>query len=275
MCVYDAVIQAILQGLTEFLPISSSGHLKLWQFMTGQAPAQGTFLLVILHLGTLAAVILAFRETVAALLREFLLLVRDLLTGRIRRAKITPERRMLLMLMISTALLAPFYLLKDVFENLALPALALCFLFTSLELFFTEKFRDTQKTAGDLTVRDAVVIGLFQCAALFPGISRSGSTVSGGLFSGLSRETAVQYSFVLGIPAILGGCAVELREALQGEIAVNWLAAGIGFVIAAAVGILAIGLVKRLLCADRFRVFAVYTLAVSLLTFGYWLFFRR
>ena len=94
-----------------------------------------------------------------------------------------PDRRMIFMLMISLVILVPFYLIKDVFENISLPVLGLCFLFTSVELFFASRIRNSKKTAGDMTVPDAVVIGLFQCAALFPGVSRSGSTISGGLFS--------------------------------------------------------------------------------------------
>lgn len=272
MSILDAIVQAIIQGLTEFLPVSSSGHLKLYQELTGQSVEEGTFLLVILHLGTLVAVCIAFRDTIWALLKEFFRLVRDIFTGKFKWKTMNPERRMLIMLFISLVLLVPFYLIKDVFENVSLPILGCCFLFTSVELFFASRIRNTKKTAGDLTVKDAVVIGLFQCAALFPGVSRSGSTISGGLFSGLEKETAVKYSFVLGIPAILGGCLVELKDALEGSITVNWTATAIGFVTAAVVGVAAIKLVKWLIKSDNFIVFSIYTFLVSLLTFGYWIY---
>jgi len=271
MTLRDAVIQAIIQGLTEFLPISSSGHLKLYQAMTGQPVKEGTFLLVILHLGTLAAVCIAFRETLRGLCAEAWAMLRGLLTGTLLKQPANPQRRMLLMLCISTALLVPFYMIKDVFEQVTLPVLALCFLFTSLELFFAGRFRSNVKTAGEMRIKDAVLIGLFQCAALFPGISRSGSTVSGGLFAGLEKETAVQYSFVLGIPAILGGCAAELASAVKGEVQVDAAAAVLGFITAAVTGILAIRFVRALLRSDKFTIFSVYTLAVSILTVGYWL----
>lgn len=273
MTIFDAIIQAIIQGLTEFLPVSSSGHLKLYQEITGQSVEEGTFLLVILHLGTLVAVCIAFWDTIKALFFEFFSMMKDIFTGRFKWSQMNPERRMLVMLVISLVLLVPFYLIKDVFENVKLPVLALCFLFTSVELFFASRIRNTKKTAGDIKVKDAVVIGLFQCAALFPGVSRSGSTISGGLFSGLEKETAVRYSFVLGIPAILGGCLTELLDLMQGEITVNIPAAAIGFVVAAVVGVLAINLVKWLIRSDNFIVFSIYTLLVSLVTFGYWLFF--
>ncbi len=275
MSIFDAIFQAIIQGLTEFLPVSSSGHLKLYQTITGQSVEEGTFLLVILHLGTLIAVFIAFHDTIWALIKEFFALIKDIFTGKFKWKDMNPERRMLLMLFISLVLLVPFYLIKDVFENISLPILGCCFLFTSAELFFASRIRNTKKTAGDITVKDAVVIGLFQCAALFPGVSRSGSTISGGLFSGLEKETAVRYSFILGIPAILGGCLVELKDALEGTIEVNILATLIGFVVAAVVGVLAIKLVKWLIKSDNFIVFSIYTLLVSVFTFGYWIFFAR
>ena len=275
MTIFDAIIQAVIQGLTEFLPVSSSGHLKLYQAITGQTVEEGTFLLVILHLGTLVAVCIAFWDTIWALIKEFFALVRDVFTGKFKWKTMNPERRMIFMLVISLVLLVPFYLIKDVFENISLPILGLCFLFTSAELFFASRIRNTRKTAGDMTVADAVVIGLFQCAALFPGVSRSGSTISGGLFRGLEKETAVRYSFILGIPAILGGCLVELKDLLSGTIEVNLGAAAIGFAVAAVVGILAIKLVQWLIRSDNFIVFSVYTFLVSIGTFVYYFGFAR
>ncbi|MDD5948064.1 MAG: undecaprenyl-diphosphate phosphatase [Oscillospiraceae bacterium] len=271
MEIINAIVQAIIQGLTEFLPVSSSGHLRLYQAITGQSVEEGTFMLVILHLGTLVAVFFAFRSTILALLKEFGRLIKDVFTGKFKWKEMNPDRRMLIMLVISLALLIPFYLIKDIFENITLPILALCFLYTSVILFFANRVKNNTKTAGEITVRDAIVIGLFQCVALFPGVSRSGSTISGALFSGLDKETAVRYSFVLGIPAILGGCASELMDAAKGTFEVNWLAAGIGFVTAAVVGVLAIKMVNWLIKSDNFHVFAIYTLIVSLFTFGYWI----
>ena len=182
---------------------------------------------------------------------------------------------MIIMLVISLVMLIPFYLIKEVFENVSVPVLGLCFLFTSVELFFASRVHGTKKTAGDMTVLDAVVIGLFQCMALFPGVSRSGSTISGGLFRGLEKETAVRYSFILGIPAILGGCLSELLDLGKGAISVNIPAALIGFVVAAIVGVLAINLVKWLIRSDNFIVFSIYTLIIALITLGWWFFKLR
>ena len=114
MSIFDAIIQAIIQGLTEFLPVSSSGHLKLYQAITGQSVEEGTFLLVILHLGTLVAVCIAFWDTIWALIKEFFVTVRDIFTGKFKWSQMNPDRRMLVMLFISLVLLVPFYLIKDI-----------------------------------------------------------------------------------------------------------------------------------------------------------------
>lgn len=272
MEILHAIIQAIIQGLTEFLPVSSSGHLRLYQAITNQPVEEGTFLLVILHLGTLVAVFIAFWDTIWALIKEFFALIKDICTGKFKWSTMNPERRMIFMLIISLVLLVPFYLLKDILENVTLPVMALCFLYTSVILFFANRVKNTTKTAGDITVKDAIVIGLFQCVALLPGVSRSGSTISGGLFSGLEKETAVRYSFILGIPAILGGCLSELLDVAGGTLEVNLTAALIGFVVAAIVGILAIKMVNWLVKSDNFHVFSIYTLLVSIFTFGLWLY---
>ena len=124
MTFFDAIIQAVIQGLTEFLPVSSSGHLKLYQAITGQTVEEGTFLLVILHLGTLVAVFIAFWDTIWALIKEFFALVRDVFTGKFKWKTMNPDRRMIFMLMISLVILVPFYLIKDVFENISLPVLS-------------------------------------------------------------------------------------------------------------------------------------------------------
>lgn len=267
--IIDAIVQAIIQGLTEFLPVSSSGHLKLYQHFTNQAPEEGTFMLVVLHLGTLLAVIIAFKDTVWALCKELLGVFKDIFSGKFSLKDMTPERRMLVMLFISCLVLIPFYILNKltgIFEIANLIVLGICFLYTSGILYLSDKKKDTKKTIGDITVKDALTVGLFQCIALFPGISRSGSTISGGLFRDFDRETAVKYSFVLGIPAILGGCLSELSDALSGELEVHIVPTLIGFAAAAIVGLLAIKMVNMLIKSDNFQIFSIYTLIIGIVT---------
>lgn len=265
----NVIIQAILQGLTEFLPVSSSGHLSVFQHITGYSGETALILSIVLHLGTLVAVFAAFRKTIFGMIKEFFLMFADIFTGKFSWRGMNSERRMVFMVIIATLILVPVYLVKDfftarqgdgdiVFEGIA-------FLFTALLLFLSDKCSDGTKTGADMKVKDAVTVGLFQCVALFPGVSRSGSTTAAGLFCGLDKDTAVTFAFILGIPAILGGSVLEIGDALKSEMQLDWVMLGIGFVIAAVVGFLAIKFVKWLLDRDRFKIFGIYTLIIGLL----------
>lgn len=262
------VVEAIVQGLTEFLPVSSSGHLSVIQHLTGVSGETGLLLSIVLHLGTLLAVFIAFHEIIIGMIKEFFLTIADIFRGKFSWKNMNGNRRMMFMVIIATLILVPVYLFKDLFTarqgdgDIVFEGIA--FLFTAILLFLSDKCCGT-KTAEDMTVKDAVCVGLFQCIALFPGVSRSGSTTAAGLFCGLDKNTAVSFAFVLGIPAILGGSVLEIHEAVQTEMQVDWLAMAIGFVIAAVVGFLAIKLVKWLLEKDRFKIFAVYTLIIGII----------
>ena len=122
------------------------------------------------------------------------------------------------------------------------------------------------KKPKDITTADAVTVGFFQGVALLPGVSRSGSTISAGLFTGFSRSTAVQYSFILGIPAILGGCLLEVKDAIKEDaVTVNFSECLVGFVVAAFTGLCAIKLVNWLVKSDKFKIFAYYTCILGVL----------
>ena len=178
------------------------------------------------------------------------------------------ERRMIIMIIISTACLIPFYLFKDWFtgiaEDASIFAEGICFLYTAGILYMSDRCIKKNKTAKDITAKDAVTVGFFQGIALLPGVSRSGSTISSGLFTGFSRSTAVQYSFILGIPAILGGCLLEVKEAVETNAsAINIPQCVVGFIVAAFVGICAIKLVDWLVKSDKFKIFAYYTFGLG------------
>lgn len=269
MDIVTVIIQAVVQGLTEFLPVSSSGHLSVVQHITGIDGEAALILSIVLHVGTLAAVFAAFYKTIFSMIKEFFLTIRDIFTGKFSWRGMNGDRRMMFMVIIATVILVPFYLFKDfftgrqgdgdiVFEGVA-------FLFTAMLLFISAKCSKGEREGKDMTVRDAVTVGLFQCVALFPGVSRSGSTTAAGLMRGLSKETAVTYSFILGIPAILGGSVLELGDAIHSEMELDWLALGIGFVVSAIVGFAAIKLVSWLLKKDRFVIFGVYTAIIGVL----------
>ncbi len=263
MKILDAIFQAIIQGLTEFLPVSSSGHLSLYQHFTGNSGEGALMFSALLHLGTLAAVVVVFWPQIVKLVLEFVSMVKDIFTGRFSVKNARPERRVIFMFIISTAVLIPFYIFKGFFEGFAEDSSILvegvCFLYTAAILFMADMSPKGSKRMTDLRTPDAVRIGFFQAVALLPGVSRSGSTISAGLFCGLRRDEAISYSFILGIPAILGGGLTELIGGIGEDAAVGVLPCIIGVIVAAIVGFLAIKLVQWLMRTDRFKVFYIYT----------------
>lgn len=262
MSYLSAVLQAIIQGLTEFLPVSSSGHLSLYQHFTGNSGEGALMFSAILHLGTLLAVVVCFRKQLLKLLLEAFKMIKDIFTGKFTLKNLEPQRRLLLMFVVSTAVLIPFYIFKDFFESFSedasIFAEGLCFLYTSALLFMADR-SGGDKTLTDVSTKDALCIGFFQSIALLPGVSRSGSTISAGLFSGLKKSEAVSYSFILGIPAILGGCLVEVKDGLSQNLDVGFGKYLVGFIVAAVVGFAAIKLVNLLMKTDKYKIFAIYT----------------
>ena len=262
MGIINAIFQAIIQGLTEFLPVSSSGHLSLYQHFTGNSGEGALFFSAILHLGTLVAVFVAFRKTIWDMIKELGVMIKDIFTGKFTLKNMNPPRRMIVMIIVSCFCLVPFLPFKGWFEGIAedssIFAEGLCFLYTSAILFMSDRCVKGKKTQGDIAYKDAITVGLFQGVALLPGVSRSGSTISAGLFSGMTRETSVKYSFILGIPVILMSCLLEVKDAVSTRADIDWVSCAVGFVVAAFVGLCAIKLVNWLVKTDKFKVFAYY-----------------
>ena len=273
MSLLEALFQGIIQGLTEFLPVSSSGHLSLYQHFTGNNGEGALLFSAILHLGTLVAVFIAFRKTICGLIVEMFSLIKDVFTGKFKWKEMNPQRRAIIMMIISLLLLVPFYIFKDYLEGISedndIIIEGLCFLYTSAILFISDRCVKGNKKFGDITVKNAVTVGAFQGVALLPGVSRSGSTISSGLFCGFERTTAVEYSFILGIPAILGGCLLQVKDAVeQKAMDIDFVNFAVGFVVSAVVGICAIKMVNWLVTSDKFKVFAIYTLILGILVTG-------
>lgn len=267
MSVINAVFQAIIQGLTEFLPVSSSGHLSLYQHFTGNSGEGALFFSAVLHLGTLFAVFIAFRQRIINMIKEFFSMMGDIAHKQFSLKKANGDRKMVVMIIVSTICLLPFAVFKSWFEAVAedqsIFAEGLCFLYTAAILFMSTKCMNGRKQAVNITGKDSVIVGLFQGVALLPGVSRSGSTISAGLFCGFTRATAVEYSFILGIPAILAGCFSELIKALKQHASIQWGNCLIGFLVALVVGLAAIKLINWLVKSDRFSIFAYYTLLLG------------
>lgn len=274
MTILEAVLQGVIQGLTEFLPVSSSGHLSLFQHFFGINGDTAVTMTLVLHLGTLIAVFVAFWERIKKLILEFFSMVKDIFTGKFSFKNMNAERNMICMIVVSILPLFIFYIFKDFFAGLAsdasIVAEGIGFLYTSAILFLctSKACMSGKRTCGELTARAAVFIGVFQGIALVPGISRSGSTIAASTIAGLKREEAVDYSFILGIPVILAGSLVSLADMGEATESIGVLPLAVSFVVAAVSGYLAIRLIKLLIMSDKFRVFAFYTLVLGVIVLG-------
>lgn len=251
-----ALILGILQGATEFLPISSSGHLVLvpWWLDWEKPPLMFD---VVVHLGTMVAVLTYFW-------RDWLTLARAGVAALRTRTLQDPHARLLLLILLGTipAALAGM-LLEDEFEAVfAEPRAAATFLLvTAALLVFSERRAVSDRSLDELRPADALVIGTAQALAILPGVSRSGSTIAAGLVRGLPRPSAARFSFLLGTPIILGAGAKQVLDALTGAepVANDMLGAlVIGFIAAATVGLLSIWVLLRLVQRWRLYGFAAY-----------------
>lgn len=290
MSILDAIIQGIVQGLTEFLPVSSSGHLLISQHILG-VKENNLFFSIMLHIGTLIAVLAVYYKTILKLIKSFFEIIKDIFTGKFDFKKLDNDKNMVLMLMAG---LLPLFLLfvpipgsntnvKGIAEDLAgdksIILVGIALIVTSILLKTGINARQTYKInytfdrekpwegRKRLNLMDALSIGVTQfVAAIFPGISRSGSTLSTGLLRGINKQTALDYSFILGTPAILAAAVIELKDALKaGAISSVGLAPVIvGMVVSAVVGFLSIKLFKWLLKTDKMIIFVIYTFVVGL-----------
>ncbi len=297
MDIFSAFIQGIIQGLTEFLPVSSSGHLAITQHIFG-IQEENLFFSVMLHVGTLCAVIAVYFKLIVRLVKAFCSMIKDIFTGKFRWSQMSGDRNLVMMLIIG---LIPLFLLflpipgtdmrlKDLADLFVkdgyLIIVSICLMVTSALLFFgaykNRKTYITYKRAGKLhngqagrkryNAADALFVGIVQCAAaVFPGISRSGSTLAAGEFGGINKQSAIDYSFVLGIPAILAAAVLETSEAFGSSASsitsIGYFPIIIGMVTSALVGFFAIKLFKWLLSTDRMYIFILYTAFLGIIMF--------
>lgn len=294
MSIFDAIIQGIVQGLTEFLPVSSSGHLAITQHILGTSGDGNLFFNVMLHVGTLVAVIAFYYKLIWSLIKEFFSMIKDIFTGKFKWGKMNYERNLIMMLIIG---LLPLFLLfipipgtemkiKDLAEVLSgspiLLVTAISLLVTSALLTIgiicnrrnSSKGGKHLKGAGkansngreSYTILDAVCVGLMQvAAAVFPGLSRSGSTLAVGEMRGINKQKALDYTFVLGVPSIVAAALLEGIDAVKSPEGIN-VEIGViiaGVIASAVVGYLAIVIFKWFLKSDKMSIFVIYTAIVG------------
>lgn len=295
MSIFHAIIQGIVQGLTEFLPVSSSGHLAITQHILGESGDGNLFFNVMLHVGTLVAVVAFYYKLIWSIIKEFFVMLKDIFTGKFKWKNMNYERNLIMMLIIG---LLPLFLLflpipgtnlkvkdlADIFsESPILIVTAVSLLVTSILLgmgiFFNRRNcskgrkhlanADKSDVNGreNYTALDAVCVGLMQfAAAIFPGLSRSGSTLAVGEMRGINKQKALDYTFVLGVPSILAAALLEGIDAIKSPAGLNIELGAViaGMVVSAIVGYLAIWIFKWFLKSDKMMIFVIYTAVVGL-----------
>ena len=255
----EAMLLGLIQGVAEFLPISSSGHLALAQRLLGMEDIPLLFD-VFLHLATLAAVCLFFWRKIAALIQSFWKVVT-------RQDAEEGGRRYILAIILTTLVTGVF----GIFVEKALPEMPIQivfagFIFTALQLLLSSRTENTSGTeAAAPGWKQALLIGLAQGIGTLPGVSRSGSTISGALFCGVTRELAGEFSFIASIPAILGAFLLELKDMGQLGSAVGPLPLAVGCATAFASGLLALALLMRLISRGKLGYFALYLIPLGIL----------
>lgn len=271
-----AIILGLIQGIAEFLPISSSGHLAIFKNVLGFDTDTGLLFDVLLHLGTLAAVFVVFYKDIWELIKEGFAIIGQFFKSVFRclfkKAKwqpvvTTPYRRFVMMVIVSTIPTGIMgILLEDAINaasvTLIVPGILL--LINGIQLLISDRLPDGKLTEADAPYGKAAIVGIAQGVATFPGISRSGTTITACLACGFKREFAVKYSFIMSIPAILGALVLELfdfsPEMLSGSDMVNYLA---GTLVSAVVGYVCIKTMLVIVRGKKFKYFAYYCFAMG------------
>jgi len=276
----NAIIMGVVQGIAEFLPISSDGHLALMSNILHMNADTGLLFNVMLHFGTLVAVFIAFWKDILELVCEGFRLIGDALVNvgrfikhpgakenRYKQVISTPYRRFVMMVIVSTiptGLLGVIF--KDVIEGISNNILitGICLILTGMSLIIADRAKEGAKTDADADYADAGIIGMAQGLAILPGLSRSGCTIAASLLLGFDRSFAVKYSFIMSIPAILGAVVLEVKDFSMDMVTQNQLMNYlVGTVIAAAVGFFAIKTMLVMVRGKKFKYFAYYCFAVG------------
>ena len=270
MNLIEAIVLGIIQGITEFLPISSTGHLtvagKLMGLISPDKPEHWTAFIAVIQLGTLVSILVYFWKDIWNILVDFF---RDNLSKRKKYTEQSYNSKMGWMIIIGTipvviiGLSFKHIIEGDFTKNLYVIASSLIVL--AIILAIAEKTANFKKEMKDITIKDSLIIGFAQCFALIPGSSRSGTTITGGLFLGLTRETAARFSFLLSIPAVFASGMLELFESLKyinGDMTVNLI---VSTVVSGIIGYLAIDFLLKYLRKNTTFLFIYYRIAAGVI----------
>ena len=296
MTLLQAIFMGVIQGLTEFLPVSSSGHLALFKILFGVETDTGMLFDVLLHVGTLIAICTVYYRDIAKMIVEGLCIIRDAFCNigiffqnigtfvkhkggqemdsghrSYRRIINSSYRKFVMLIIVSTIPTGIIgYVGKNAVANASeiLIVPGICLIITAILLFVADLLKSGEKLPKDVTYTNAFLIGIAQGVATLPGLSRSGTTITACLLSGFNRKFAVKYSFIMSIPAILGAMVLELKDfsaAVAGTEIVYYI---VGMVIAAVIGYICIKVMLFVVGRKRFRGFAIYCLIVGIISIG-------
>ena len=271
MDLIQSLILGFIQGLTEFLPVSSSGHLTIFNVLFGLESGEDIIAFnLLLHLGTLIAVFIVYFKDIVSLVKSAFSLLGKLFTGRLKKEGIVGDEKFVLWVVVATLPLVVLKLLglDEAVEALSTSILAvgIILLFNGTVLFFSDGFAKGKTQIDGMKWYNALAVGICQMFAVLPGLSRSGSTITGGLLNGLDRQQAVRFSFIMSIPAILGASILEVPELFsQSTSADQWGVYLAGMAVSAIVGVGAMKLLNYISKKSNFRMFSYYCWAAGIL----------
>ena len=267
MTYFEAVILGLVQGLAEFLPISSSGHLALLQQWFGIDENKVLLFAVLLHVGTLISVFIVYWKDIWELIVELCLTIKDLCTGKGLRLEERPVRKLGVMIIVATIPTAIIGLLfNDLFDKLYTSVLpiGIGLIITGFLLILAERTGNSSRGIDRMNFRNALFIGTVQGIAICPGISRSGSTLFGSLICNLDRKFAVKFVFLISIPSILGSAVMEAPDAIKAGFDMAQLGPVlVGMIVAAVSGLIAIKTMIKIVSDKKLRYFSYYVWALG------------
>lgn len=267
MSYFEAVILGLVQGLAEFLPISSSGHLALLQQWFNINEDKVLLFAVLLHVGTLISVFIVYWRDIWELIVELCLTVKDLCTGKGLRLEERPVRKLGIMIIVATIPTAIIGLLfNDIFDRLytSILPIGIGLIITGFLLVFAERTGSSNRGIEKMNFRNALFIGTVQGIAICPGISRSGSTLFGSLICNLDRKFAVKFVFLISIPSILGSAILETPDAIAAGVEISQIGPIIvGMAVAAVSGLIAIKTMIKIVSDKKLSYFSYYVWALG------------
>lgn len=274
MTLLQSVILGLIQGITEFLPVSSSGHLAIFNVLFGLDAGDNIVAFnLLLHLGTLIAVFIVYYKDIWALIKAVISLCGKIFTGKVKNG-LSGDERFVVWVVVATLPLVALKLtgLDVIVDTLSSSILAvgIILLFNGAVLFVSDKFSRGNTAIEDTKWYNALAVGICQMFAVLPGLSRSGSTITGGLLNGLDRQSAVRFSFILSIPAILGASVFEVPDLFESATSASeWGIYLVGMAVSAVVGVAAMRLLNYISKHSNFRMFSYYCWAAGAVAIGY------